>query len=105
MNPKDKGARPSLEVLTTRNRMGDVLRHGREQAQLTPEAAAELLTISVKNLIEAEKGLTEIPLQVIFAAANTYNIDPSLILEVIQEINMADADSSEKLERLSRLKI
>lgn len=105
MNRKAKGGRPKLEVVKTRARIGDLLRAGREEAQLDVQAAAELLGITPKELLDAENGLTEIPLQRIFAAANLYNIDPSIIMEAISEIDLSGVESAQELERISRLKI
>lgn len=105
MSPKAKDSRPQLEVLQTRSRIGDLLRDFREQAQLSPQAAAEMMSISAKDLLDAESGAIEIPLQQIFAAANVYNIDPSAILDLISEIDLAEASSDEEIERIAKLKI
>lgn len=105
MNRNDQSPRPALQALKTRGQMGDLLREGREQAQLSPEAAAELLEIETQELLDAEAGRQEIPLQRIFAAANIYNIDPAVILDVISDIKLTDAQSSDELERISKIKI
>lgn len=105
MTRNDDSSRPALQVLKARGRISDLLREGRVQAQLSPETAAELLEISVQDLRDAESGRLEIPLQRIFAAANIYNIDPSAIMDIISDIHTGNAESSDDLERISKIKI